>query len=126
MEYSCLFCWVGTQEKAIFFKSSRKFRRTKFVNTVNEFIDLCKLELQQNNAIEINGYYTKRSHVFHYYTDNTTLYIKKPSTVTVGWKTLRDKFKRKFGDDVEILHKKYSSCIIVQNASIGSNLLKDI
>ncbi len=126
MEYSCLFCGVGTQEKVIFFKSSRKFRRTKFVNTVNEFMDLCKLELQQNNAIEVHGYYTKRTHVIHYYTDNKTLYIKRPSTVTVGWKTLRDKFKRRFGDDVEILHKKYASYIIVQNASIGSNLLKDI
>lgn len=126
MEYSCLVCMVGTQEKVIFFKSSRKFRRTKYVNTVNEFMDLCKLELQQNNAIEVNGSYTKRTHVIHFYTNNTTLYVKKPSTVTVGWKTLRDKFKRRFGDDVEILHKRYTSYIIVQNASIGSNLLKDI
>lgn len=126
MEYSYLLCEVGTQDRVIFFKTSRKFRKTNVVTTVNEFMDLCELELQQNNVIKVHGYYTKRTHVIHYYIDNTTVYTERSLTVTVGWKTLRDKFKRRFGCDVEILHKKYCSYIIVQNASIGSNLLKDI
>ena len=125
MEYSYLLCEVNCT-RFVFLKSSRKFRRTNVVNTVNEFMNLCELELQQNNAIKVHGYYTKRSHVTSYAIDNTTIYSKKPQTIIVGWKTLRDKFKRRFGDGVEIFHKKYCSYIIVKNTNIGSKLLKDI
>lgn len=127
MEYCFLFGEViGTQDKFIFFKSSGKFKETNITNTVNEFMNLCELALQQNNVIKIYGHYTKRSHVTHFYAESTTIYTEKPQHVYVGWKVLRDKFKRRFGKDVEILHEKYYGSIIVKNTNIGSNLLKDI
>lgn len=77
MEYSCLFGEVReTQDKFIFFKSSGKFKETNVVNTVNEFMNLCELTLQQNNVITIYGQYTKRSHVTHLYAENTTIYTE--------------------------------------------------
>ncbi len=128
MKYSYLACTNVNDciNKFTFLKTSKKINSKAIVKTVNEFMNLCALELQQNNVIAIHGYYTKKSHVTFHPIDNTKIYSERPMTVMVGWKTLRDKFKRIFGKDVEISHKKHCLYIIVQNTNIGSSLLKDI
>lgn len=138
MKYSYLHCEVNgcldentfvslrTSPTFVFLKTSRKIRASNIVRSVNEFMTLCEKELQQNNVICVHGYYTKKSHVASYPIDNTKVYSKRPITVAVGWKTLRDKFKRRFGKDIEILHKKRVQAIVIKNVNIGNLLLKDL
>lgn len=127
MKYICLCCNVNNVlNKTLFLKTSRQFKNKNVAKSVNEFMDLCELELQQNSKIEVWGYYTKKTHAVNYTIGDLTFYTPKSTNVRAGWKVLRNKFKRRFGNTIEILHKKYSPTIIVKNINIGSNVLKEI